>query len=160
MNKKRCFYFSLMVIWMMVIYMFSSQQGTTSASLSSSVTEFILSLIYLPYKSLNIESQIELLEKFHLLIRKLAHMSEYAFLWFLSYQWLKTYSLSKRINFILALAICFSYACTDEFHQSFIPGRGPSLIDVFIDTSGGFLFGSGYLFLENIYHKKKVKFFE
>jgi len=31
----------------------------------------------------------------------------------------------------------FLYACTDEFHQSFVPGRACLFRDVMIDTSGG-----------------------
>ena len=29
-----------------------------------------------------------------------------------------------------------TYAASDEFHQSFVPGRGPSIIDVGIDSLG------------------------
>jgi VanZ family protein len=32
------------------------------------------------------------------------------------------------------------YACLDETHQIFVPGRGPSLYDVALDSSGA-LFG-------------------
>lgn len=28
------------------------------------------------------------------------------------------------------------YAASDEFHQSFVPGRGPSIVDVGIDSLG------------------------
>ena len=33
----------------------------------------------------------------------------------------------------------FLYACTDEFHQLFVPGRDGNFRDVIIDTSGGTL---------------------
>jgi VanZ family protein len=36
------------------------------------------------------------------------------------------------------------YAVLDEWHQSFTPGRNPALLDVSIDTAGGFL---GVVFL-------------
>jgi VanZ family protein len=32
-----------------------------------------------------------------------------------------------------------AYSLTDEFHQTFVPGRGPSLIDCGIDTTGAAL---------------------
>ena len=35
-----------------------------------------------------------------------------------------------------ALLIVFLYACTDELHQAFVPGRGPSPVDVVLDTLG------------------------
>lgn len=39
----------------------------------------------------------------------------------------------------LAWGCAILYAFTDEFHQSFVPGRTPSLIDVGIDTIGAFI---------------------
>ena len=36
----------------------------------------------------------------------------------------------------LAWVITVAYALTDEFHQSFVPGRGARLIDVGIDALG------------------------
>ena len=40
----------------------------------------------------------------------------------------------SRLFFSLVLAIL--YACSDEWHQRFTPGRTPSVVDVFIDTAG------------------------
>ena len=31
------------------------------------------------------------------------------------------------------------YACTDEFHQSFVPGRVAAVHDVLIDSAGAWL---------------------
>jgi VanZ family protein len=39
-------------------------------------------------------------------------------------------------NILLAVLVSFLYACTDELHQIFTPGRHPSPIDVGIDTLG------------------------
>ena len=40
----------------------------------------------------------------------------------------------------LAWLMAFLYACTDEFHQSFVPGRYPSIWDVLIfDNLGAML---------------------
>ena len=36
----------------------------------------------------------------------------------------------------LALGVCCLYALSDEFHQSFVPGRNATLIDVGIDGIG------------------------
>lgn len=36
----------------------------------------------------------------------------------------------------LALGLCILYAASDEFHQSFVPGRGPRVMDIGIDTLG------------------------
>lgn len=42
----------------------------------------------------------------------------------------------------LAMAVilfCFFYGLTDEFHQSFSPGRSPSWLDIVADTGGAAL---------------------
>ena len=47
----------------------------------------------------------------------------------------KSEDVAKRWFFIAwAMAVLFS--TTDEFHQSFVPGRHPAIIDVLIDTVG------------------------
>ena len=42
-------------------------------------------------------------------------------------------SISSRPGFWSVLA-CLLFAVTDELHQSFVPGRGASVSDVFLDT--------------------------
>ncbi len=44
----------------------------------------------------------------------------------------------KRI-FACSLIAAFLYACVDEYHQSFVPGRHASPEDVAIDTFGSWL---------------------
>jgi VanZ family protein len=39
----------------------------------------------------------------------------------------------------LPLLLCIAYGATDELHQSFVHGRGPSPIDVLIDGLGALL---------------------
>ena len=40
---------------------------------------------------------------------------------------------------LLATAIASLYGISDEFHQSFVPGRNPDVMDWLADTSGAFL---------------------
>ena len=35
--------------------------------------------------------------------------------------------------------VTFLYACTDEIHQLFVPGRAGKFTDVLIDTTGGII---------------------
>jgi len=39
----------------------------------------------------------------------------------------------------LPLLLCFAYGATDELHQTFVHGRGPSPVDVLIDGLGALL---------------------
>ena len=45
----------------------------------------------------------------------------------------------NRSRLLTAGILVILYAITDEWHQSFTPERYPSLMDVCIDTAGGFL---------------------
>lgn len=40
---------------------------------------------------------------------------------------------------IAVVFFCFFFGLTDEFHQSFIPGRSPSWLDIAADTTGAAL---------------------
>ena len=62
------------------------------------------------------------------LLRKLAHMGEFALLWWL---WLR--ALGRPLT---AALITLAYAASDEWHQSFVHGRTGSPIDWVIDAVG------------------------
>jgi VanZ family protein len=51
------------------------------------------------------------------------------------------FGLRDRVNRLdgFAWVLAVLYASTDEFHQSFVPGRGATLIDVGIDALGAWL---------------------
>jgi VanZ family protein len=62
------------------------------------------------------------------ILRKGAHLTEYAVLGGLLYR-----ALGREP---LALAVGIAYAATDELHQSFVRGRHASPVDVAIDAVG------------------------
>jgi VanZ family protein len=61
-------------------------------------------------------------------LRKGAHITEYAILGLLLYRALEREAL--------ALAVGIAYAATDELHQHFVSGRHASPVDVAIDAIG------------------------
>jgi len=69
-----------------------------------------------------------------LLMKKAAHITEYAILAGLLW-WALGGGTERRVK-LAALAVAVFYAVSDEFHQSFTPGRSPSPVDVLIDTVG------------------------
>ncbi|HEX6977606.1 MAG TPA: VanZ family protein [Patescibacteria group bacterium] len=69
--------------------------------------------------------------------KKTAHVLEYSVLSILLYRALINYGFSKTTAFIWAVSFCFIYGASDEYHQTFTPGREPRIRDVFIDTIGG-----------------------
>jgi VanZ family protein len=70
-----------------------------------------------------------------LVLRKIAHMVEYALLAFLLWRALRE-SMGERRAVTLAFAIGVAYAASDEFHQSFVEGRHGTPVDVLIDSVG------------------------
>jgi VanZ family protein len=68
------------------------------------------------------------------IFKKSAHMFVYGILYWLLFRAVNV-GKTKRM-FLLPLCICIIYAATDEFHQSFIPGRTPTIRDVGFDTLG------------------------
>lgn len=77
------------------------------------------------------------------ILRKIAHITEYAILCFL----LIRATNEKKWSFLIA----FLYACSDEYHQVFIFGRQGSPRDILIDSIGIIL---ATLFFEKIYKNK------
>lgn len=123
--KKR-FSILLVIVWLGVIFWFSQQPGDESSSLS----QFFLFSFLIEGRT---QEQIQLIS---LLIRKAAHVTEYFILSGLVYYMFSChrYKGLRRAGYAF-LFVLFS-AAFDEFHQSFIPGRGPSVKDVMIDMIG------------------------
>ena len=71
-------------------------------------------------------------------LRKLAHVTEYAVLTLLWWRALRGFGVSRdnRLVVVLAIAIALPYAASDEYHQTFVRGRHGTPIDVLIDSVG------------------------
>lgn len=121
----------LVLVWMAIIFFLSSQQAADSNQLSTGITKIIVDLISGVFPGLT--PQIEWLNH---IVRKNAHFIAYFILGLLQINALYANGLRGKKSFIIALAICFLYAASDEFHQTFVPGRSGELRDVFIDTAG------------------------
>lgn len=73
-----------------------------------------------------------------LILRKAAHLAEYAVLTFLLLHALDPRTRSTRAV-LTALVLAVLYAGTDEAHQAFVLGRHPSGFDVALDALGAVL---------------------
>jgi VanZ family protein len=88
-----------------------------------------------------IEPQISLatLNAIQFGIRKLGHLTEYAILAMLLWRALRSgtgWQMKMSILFLIAALACAIFAASDEFHQSFVPSRTSSPVDVMIDICG------------------------
>jgi VanZ family protein len=116
---------------------FWGSSATLSAENTSPMIEAILGWFVRELSPEAIQSAI-------FIIRKGAHLAEYGILAVLIWRGLRTTGLNPdhAWNWRLArLAMCFAalYAATDELHQSLVPSRTGSAIDVLIDSSGAIL---------------------
>ncbi len=69
------------------------------------------------------------------LIKNGGHFLGYALLG-LTYSYALPHRLSGRSKNVLVIVLALLYALSDEFHQSFVPGRSPSWIDIAVDGLG------------------------
>lgn len=92
----------------------------------------------------------------HGLLRKLAHFSEFACLGALL-AWLAGMAGERGFHgWSLPLLGGMTAACVDETIQTMIPERGPSVLDVWIDTAGAAV-GIGLLLLGHHLIRKRTK---
>ena len=127
----------LTIAWCLFIFAMSATPAIKSSQLSGSGVELIAQTVVPDYNEKNISEQIEITETIHLIIRKLAHFTEFGilgvllaadiFLW-----WAPPKILLLTISFLLGSI----YAASDEFHQRFVPGRSCELRDALIDSAG------------------------
>lgn len=131
---KKIISFIALILWMIVIFSFSSADANKSTGTSDKV---ITTMIEIKDKITNNETpnnEKEIIVKnSSFYIRKIAHITEYLILGFLTFNLLKQYSVT---NIYYAIGLSILYSCTDEFHQLFISGRSGSIRDVLIDSIG------------------------
>lgn len=125
---------------MIIIFYFSNQPAVESSALSGNITERVFQLIEkLFFLNLKGNEKTYYLNIFETMIRKTAHMSEYAIL---SITLVYVFFLYENRGWHLVIKsqlVCILYAITDEIHQLYVPGRSGQIVDVLIDGIGGFL---------------------
>src|SRR4030043_731944 len=79
-------------------------------------------------------------------VKKSAHLIEYSVFATLIYRAFINSGVEKKKSVLYAFLLAVFYGATDEFHQSFTPGREPTLRDLFFDTIGAG-FASYYIWI-------------
>lgn len=98
-------------------------------------------LLYLILDLLRVTVSAHTFDVLHLCLRKLAHMTEYSIFCLLLYaSFLDADDFEWRPRLALrSVVIAAVYSLSDEYHQSFVAGRTPSIVDCGIDTVGASL---------------------
>ena len=134
MRFKLVIKYIILILWMILIFWFSNQNGTISSEMSDGLISEVVKFIEIILKN-SLDNE-KIIETFVFLIRKVAHFFLYFVLGILWMNLLKEHRVSLGKQVIYSLLFCIMYACSDEIHQLFIPGRSGNIIDTMIDTTG------------------------
>ncbi len=132
-SKTLCW--TAVILWMAFIFYLSHQPAEQSNQLSKGITEIIIQTIERVAFIVAPDSTFDVRDLNHY-VRKNAHFIAYLVLGVLVINALRSSGVKGYRSWALALGICILYAISDEFHQTFIPGRSGEVRDVFIDTAG------------------------
>jgi len=122
--------------WMVLIFCFSAQTAEKSAASSSSVMSFLLRFLKAESTEV-ILSDTTMYSLAEFLLRKSAHFFVFTVLGLLLCTTICQYPNAIRLQKIaLPLSLGILYACIDELHQYFVPGRACQIRDVCIDAVG------------------------
>lgn len=146
-NKKSIWRFVPMILIMIGIFLFSMMPGDESSKTSGAFLTALVKVVEgISHKDLSGDT----LASLHHVIRKIAHFTEYGFLGasIMFAIWDKW--KGHKIPFLLPELIAMLYACTDEIHQYYVPGRYGTWTDVLIDSCGAI---TGILIFWKIYRK-------
>jgi len=130
-----------LISWLPVVLWFLLIFGASTDMMSSNRTSRIIEPILQWFKPDVKETTIRQIQ---IVIRKGAHVIEYAILALLLYRAIRR-TLGRgpddwcRRCAAWAWGITFLYAASDEWHQTFVPSRGGSIHDMLIDCCGAAL---------------------
>ena len=156
---KKKYIFIMLIVWMGIIFMFSSQtyedqslthtltvfRGTPVEQLLQGV-DFYYAGREISIYAIGVEGIIEFF------IRKAAHFGIFFVLGFLTYAFLRSKCDGSIMTFAVSFTFVALYACLDEFHQKLTGGRTPLLQDVVLDSFGGLC---GIMALALYFHYKR-----
>ena len=121
------------MLCMLSIFLFSTDNSRESTSKSNRV---ILGITNLFHKDLSNKEKEKIIDMFFVPIRKMAHFGIYLVLGISLISFLREFSIPILKLLLLSIFLAFLYACSDEIHQLFVPGRSGRFSDVLLDTLG------------------------
>ena len=118
--------YGLLLGWLLLIFLLSNEPSSASSERSGAIVEVVKTLgSSLPNDVLTF------------ITRKLAHIIAYLILGFSMFLVVCAYTPNARKAILVSILFVCMYAITDEFHQTFVPGRSGEVRDVLIDTTAG-----------------------
>ena len=106
---KRIIYTVLLVLWMIIIFMFSNQNANNSQSTSDKVISTIIEIVEtVTNNEISEDKRINVIEDTSFIVRKLAHFTIYFILGVLVYLTLTSYHVNKTILFSILFSKNFN----------------------------------------------------
>lgn len=137
--KKIILLWSMVIIWMGVIFYLSSMDtGESNGKSREVITKVVDTTVDISHAKGEVspKSKEKMVDKLNKPLRKCAHASVYFILAILILNALLSCNNKHLLVALLTISLCFIYACTDEYHQTFVSGRTGQFSDVLIDTMG------------------------
>lgn len=145
-NLARIIAWILVLLWMGVIFAFSSQDVTASSQSSGVVSEVIYEVVEDTFPDAEISE-----DTFEFTLRNLAHFFLYFVLGIFVFNAIYSYKLKWSLMLGISVGISVLYALSDELHQYYVPGRAFELNDLLIDSLGAIV---GILMLGILYSQR------
>ena len=142
--SKKSKYIILTIIWMGFIFCMSNQPANISKELSQNIENLLNNTPIIG----NLLSDILNSPNSQFIVRKSAHIILFCLLSILCFVVIYELKRNVKISTLVSFSITFVYACMDEIHQLFIPGRSGKINDVLIDSIGVIM---GLIFINLIF---------
>ena len=151
-RRKTAFLLAASLLWMAFIFAMSARPADVSSQDSGRVGRLVLMVFRPGFRDLPAEEQEVLVRRVDGPVRRCAHAAEYAVLGILAGLTIQSASgprmktddggvrrsmvFFRRFPLPAAWLAAVIYACTDELHQAFVPGRSCRAIDLATDAAG------------------------
>ena len=137
MKAKKIIHISFIILWMIIIFLFSATDGKKSEEQSDKIIVTTAEIV--KKEKLTVEEKERIINKYIVLVRKSAHFFLYFILGILVYLYIHNIYDTSLKTFIITIIVCTLYAISDEIHQMFTLERAAEVRDVFIDMGGSLL---------------------
>ena len=130
---KKILSWSLVIFWLIVIFIFSNMNSVSSNTKSKKVINEVIEKTTIK-SNINENKKNDIIHKLNTPFRKLMHITEYLILSILVLNAL-SYDLKNKKLYIISFILCIIFSSIDEIHQLYV-GRTGCVLDVFIDSIG------------------------
>ena len=160
-NKRAIWWFVLTLLWMAFIF-YKSSEPYTHQDLRPTLASWLpMDMVerWIPQMEFYYDGGLVTWTKpydfVEFFIRKTAHVAEYALLAFLSIKLALALRLRRAGGIVIGALFTLLYAMSDEWHQSFVPGRTGHAIDVGVDSIGILLVVIGFVLAGALGRRKR-----